>query len=121
MRGIIQNHKESNRHAVLYAAEILAAEGYEIHKFDGQAEDIHFDNNELERMAELEHGRWNIERLTAGWRYGREKDTENKINPCLIPWEKLSDGDDGFKKYDRANINNYAKILAKAGLVIKKN
>jgi len=38
-------------------------------------------------MAELEHGRWNIERLRDGWRPGPRAD-EKKIHDCLVAWER---------------------------------
>jgi hypothetical protein len=33
-----------------------------------------FTGDEVKRMAEWEHGRWNIERLRDGWRFGRTRD-----------------------------------------------
>ena len=69
-------------------------------------------------MAELEHGRWNIERLRDKWRYGPVKDEERKLHPCLVSWLKLKDGDDGVKKYDRNSVCAFPAILAKAGLEV---
>jgi hypothetical protein len=69
-------------------------------------------------MAELEHGRWNVERLRNGWRYGKPRDDDKKLHDCLVPWADLPDGDDGFKKYDRDAVRKFPAILAKAGLEI---
>jgi ppGpp synthetase/RelA/SpoT-type nucleotidyltranferase len=115
--------QESNRQQILYAAEILATEGYVVRRFKGPKEDIPlpaFKKDEVERMAQLEHGRWNIERLAAGWRHGPKKDVANKINPCLVSWKDLPDGESGVKKYDRVAINNYAALLKEAGYVVVK-
>jgi hypothetical protein len=49
-------------------------------------------------MAELEHGRWNVERLLAGWKWGLINDEANKISPYIIPWSQLTED---LKEYDR--------------------
>jgi ppGpp synthetase/RelA/SpoT-type nucleotidyltranferase len=40
-------------------------------------------------LAELEHGRWNVERLSYGWAYAPDKDVTRKLSPYLIPWAAL--------------------------------
>lgn len=117
--------KESNRQQISYAAEILATEGYVVRPTDLPPKQIpipDFSGTEIERMAELEHGRWNMERLTAGWRHAKgNKDVARKTNPCIVPWNDLPDGENGVKKYDRSAITNYAQLLAQAGYeVVKK-
>jgi hypothetical protein len=37
----------------------------------------------------MEHGRWNVERLTRGWRCAEVKDVANKRSPYLVPWAEL--------------------------------
>jgi hypothetical protein len=69
-------------------------------------------------MAELEHGRWNVERLRDDWRYGPMKDEQKKIHPCLVPWDVLPDGETGVKKYDRNAVRAFPEILARAGLEV---
>lgn len=116
--------QESNRQQVLYAEEILTSEGYSLH-FVGDGVEIvqpPFDDaEEIDRMAALEHGRWNIERLSEGWRYGSPKDAAQKINPWLVPWSKLTDGENGMKRYDRQAILDYAANLKAAGYQIVKH
>jgi mutator protein MutT len=112
--------KESNRQQILYAAEILASQGFDV-KFVGDKEPIvqpEFTLDEVDNMAALEHGRWSIERLAAGWSPGPRKDVNAKINPSLVTWENLPDGPDGMKKYDRIAIGDYAEHLRKAGYQI---
>jgi hypothetical protein len=79
--------------------------------------DGYMDKKNIERMAELEHGRFCAERLAQGWRYGSENDFQRKINDTLVEWTKL---DDGVKGYDREAVRNIPKWLAQAGLVIQK-
>lgn len=119
--------KASNRQQITYATDILASEGYEMRKVNTPpdqipippelAEEAHLDKASIERMAAKEHGRWNIERFSAGWRKG-PKDVANKISPYLVNYRELPDD---IKEYDRNAIVNYARFQAQAGYqIIKK-
>ena len=115
--------KESNRRQVINAADILATEDYEVIEVETPSDQIILpvelgaDNDEIDRMAALEHGRWNIERLSAGWRKG-PRDVANKVTPYLVPYDELPDH---IKENDRKAIRNFAKLLAQAGYqVVKK-
>jgi hypothetical protein len=68
-------------------------------------------------MAELEHGRWNAERLRDGWRYGKKRDDSRKIHNYLVPWAELPDD---IKVYDRGAVRAFPEILAKAGLEVRR-
>jgi len=82
---------------------------------------VTFTPDEIERMAEMEHGRWNVERLRDGWRSGKPRDDQKKIHDCLAPWKDLPDGEEGVKKYDRQSVRAFPAILAHAGLeVVRK-
>ena len=113
----IRANREQARHAVA----MLRAVGLEVR---ASAKPVLFTaftegpGGEIERMAELEHGRWNVERLRDGWRYGPVKDEQNKIHPCLVPWDVLPDGETGVKKYDRNAVRAFPEILARAGLEV---
>jgi hypothetical protein len=48
-----------------------------------------FREDEANELARVEHERWRRERERAGWSYGAERDDEKKLNPYLVPWEKL--------------------------------
>jgi len=77
---------------------------------------IEFTEEEIERMSEMEHARWNIERLLfSGWKWGEIKDADNKISPWLVSWDKLPDD---IKQYDRDAIKNIPILLAKHGIEI---
>ena len=68
-------------------------------------------------MAQLEHGRWNIERLQKGWRPGPHRDDANKINPCLVPWHDLSDD---FREFDIKAVLGFPEVLAMEGLQVTR-
>ncbi len=109
--------KESNRDQVSASVRILATEGYSVVP---QAEAAgaavkDFPQEELDRMAEREHARWNLERLRSGWRYGPKKDVAKKLTPCLVPWHHLTEE---IKGYDRNAVRNYVTVLGKVGLAV---
>jgi len=82
--------------------------------------DMHFQeftDPEVELMAEMEHARWNVERLRNGWRYGKERDNDRKIHNCLVSWNDLAER---IKHYDRETVRAFPAILAKAGLEVRR-
>ena len=78
---------------------------------------MRFTDDEVERLSEMEHGRWNAERLTAGWRRGEDKDPVKRISPHLIPWAELPDG---VRKWDRDTVCAIPKYLAAVGLEVRR-
>jgi ppGpp synthetase/RelA/SpoT-type nucleotidyltranferase len=119
-----EGYQRSNRAQAAYAVEILRAAGFGVREITGAADGIpSFAGKEfepaVEQMAELEHGRWNIERLKEGWRSGKARDNDRKLNPCITPWS-----DDralkGYKDYDRQAVRLFPKLLKEAGLEIYK-
>jgi ppGpp synthetase/RelA/SpoT-type nucleotidyltranferase len=110
--------KRANIEQAHYSVEILEAAGFEVRKADGAPAILsNFREAEVERMAELEHGRWNIERLRDGWRYSRQRDDSRKLHDCLVAWHDLPDD---IKEYDREAVRAFPEILAKAGLEIAR-
>jgi ppGpp synthetase/RelA/SpoT-type nucleotidyltranferase len=110
--------KKANLEQAHYSVEILEAAGFEARKVDGPPEVFAgFTDIEVERMAELEHGRWNVERLRDGWRYGKQRDDAGKIHDCLVSWQELPDD---IKRYDRDAVRAFPEILAKAGLELRR-
>jgi hypothetical protein len=68
----------------------LRAVGLEIRPTDAPPEKVDdLGREKIEIMAEKEHGRWNMERLHAGWVFGPVKDQEKKVSPYLIAWRDL--------------------------------
>jgi tetratricopeptide (TPR) repeat protein len=73
---------------------------------------------EVELLAEMEHGRWNAERLLAGWSWGEERDPERRTNPYLVSWVDLPEE---IKEFDRQAVRNIPDLLATVGLSIQRN
>jgi hypothetical protein len=111
-------YKTANIEQARYSVEILQTVGFKVvvtgsspHTFTG------FTSKEIEMMAELEHGRWNIERLREGWRPGKPRDNDKRIHDCIAPWSELPDD---IKTYDRKAVAAYPEILAKVGLEVTR-
>ena len=68
-----------------------------------------------ELIAENVHEVWAAGRITEGWSYGEERDTELKITPCLVPYENLSEEE---KNYDRMTAMETLKVIYKLGYEI---
>lgn len=110
------NYRNANLEQARYAIFILEAAGFGVRK--AAAKPVlfaDFRESELERMAELEHGRWNVERLRGGWRYGESRDNARKIHNLIVPWDRVPSE---TRKYDLEAIRIFPQILAKAGLEV---
>jgi len=76
-----------------------------------------FTKGEVEIMAEMEHARWNVERLLDGWRWGEKRNVTKKISPYLVPWLELSDD---VREWDRQTVRKIPEFLAKIGLEVRR-
>ena len=111
-----QTYKEANLQQAKYSVQILRACGFGLREAKGAPKIFKgFTNAEVKRMAEMEHGRWNIERLRNGWRYGKVRDNHKKIHNNLVPWDQLPAE---TKKYDLEAVRAFPEILAQAGLEV---
>lgn len=69
----------------------------------------------LEAMAKNVHEIWSQERISQGWTYGKKRDDENKLHPCLVPYEELPEEE---KEYDRNTSVETLKLILKLGFKI---
>jgi len=74
-----------------------------------------FTPSEVEIMAELEHGRWNVERLLDGWRWGPIKDVTKKVSPYILPWSSLPED---MREVVRDVVRDIPHLLAEVGMEI---
>ena len=108
--------KDSNRSQVDYMESILRAVGLRARKKAiAHIRSYKFSEYETEIMAEMEHGRWNVERLMDGWGRGEQKDVWNKTSPYIVPWDNL---DEAIKEYDRDAVSAFPEILKALGYEI---
>lgn len=112
-----ETYRRANIEKARYAVRILESYGFRVRKVPSPSIFQGFTENDIECMAEMEHGRWNIERLRDGWRHG-PRDDARKLHDCLVPWSQLPEN---VKKYDRNAVRCFPAILARAGLEIYRD
>jgi RyR domain len=80
-------------------------------RLDRSGAPLRLDDEQIELLAEIEHGRWNLERLRGGWQLG-ERAVTRLVTSYLKPWTEL---DEEAKDFDREAVRNIAPALAEAG------
>ena len=109
-----EDFKAANRAQARAVMEKLARANCGVRPLsDWTAELVVFDDDEVDRLARLEHDRWTEERLRAGWTYGPVRDDRRRHNPNLVDWERL---DEPTKEVDRNFVRALPGTLAAAGL-----
>jgi ppGpp synthetase/RelA/SpoT-type nucleotidyltranferase len=73
---------------------------------------------DVERLAEIEHGRWTTERLTDGWRWGPDRDDARRIHPNLVPWADLPES---VRELDRRAVRDIPELLRLARMEVRRN
>jgi len=115
-KNLQENLKESNRHQadqILEKLNLIKCAVREIR--DREIALMKFSKNEIEIMAELEHARWVVERLSDGWKLAVEKNVDKKLSPYLVSWRLLPEN---IKDYDRETVQKIPEYLAKVGLEV---
>jgi len=116
---LAKNLQESNLQQADHIAKKLARIGCSICATDEVENPVEvFSAEEVEIMAEMEHGRWIAERLKDGWRYGPQRDVARRISPYLVPWRDLPDS---VKEWDRNSVRQIPEFLAKVGLRVRRD
>ena len=70
-----------------------------------------------EAIAENAHDIWAKERMREGWRYGSQRNDQQKLHPCLVPYSKLPESE---KEYDRQMAMQTIKLMKKLGYELVK-
>lgn len=65
----------------------------------------------LDQLAELEHQRWMLDKLSNGWTLGK-LDTQLRKHPDMIPYDQL---DETVKDYVRVSVRNIPAYLKEIG------
>ena len=122
---LTETYKQSNRNAALdFYIKTYLQTGKTFDEIKKEDTKIAFTERDILYLAEIEHRRWMLEKLSDGWRYGEisKKDTTGKellkdetfkIHECLITWEKL-DSKQKLKdtiEYDKNQMNLLQLIL----------
>ncbi len=70
-----------------------------------------------ELLAKNTHDVWAEGRIQQGWTYGAQRDDKLKQTPCLVEYERLTEGE---KQYDRETAVETLKLIIKLGYKISK-
>ena len=65
-----------------------------------------------ELLAKNVHENWSAARIADGWKYGPTRNDKLKTNPCLVPFDELSDEE---KSYDRITAVETIKLIISLG------
>lgn len=68
-----------------------------------------------EIIAKNVHEVWSEGRMKDGWKYGKERNDAEKLHPCLVPYEELSETE---KEFDRNTSQETLKLIMKLGFRI---
>lgn len=74
-------------------------------------------NSLAEEIAKNVHEVWSEARMKEGWTYGDVRNDAEKLHPCLVPYEQLSEVE---KEYDRNTSLETLKLIVKLGFKIEK-
>ncbi len=108
-----QLHPDYRKSSSLQARDLarkLRRLGYELRLPVGAKRGERFEATaeQLEELAQMEHGRWVVERLEQGWTYGEKKDADGKTHPLLVPWSEVRDD---AREYDRSAARQLGSLL----------
>ena len=111
-----ENFKETNRHKANQTLEILNLIGCGVREIkDRKLALMKFYNSEIEMMAEREHARRVVERLSVGWKYAVENNQIKKLSPYLMDFLLLPEE---IQNYSRDIVRNIPEYLAGVGLEV---
>ncbi|KAJ5796876.1 uncharacterized protein N7518_005416 [Penicillium psychrosexuale] len=101
--------KESSRaHAEMIPSKLREIRCFLTEKQEHREPVRSFTPAQIERLGEIEHERWNTERLQNQWKRGDERDIAKRSSPLLIPWCDL---EQKWQDIDRAIVASYPRIL----------
>ncbi len=111
-----ERYRQSNLNQALEIGKKLNAIGCGLAPWTAfDAEEFTFTDEEIEKMAHLEHIRWVDERLSWGWRYAPQRDNRAMTHPDLLDWD-----DPLFttQEKDRQTVRKIPYFLARAGFQV---
>lgn len=74
-------------------------------------------NELVEKLARNVHDVWAKSRIDEGWRYGEQRNDNEKLHPCLVDYDNLPETE---KEYDRNTAIGTLKLISKLGFKISR-
>ena len=114
--SLTQDLKYSNMDQAMDIPRKLRAIGCHLERGEGGLD--RFTDEEIARLAVIEHERWINEKVSNGWIYGKTKDVEHRISPYLVPWDDLPED---IRKRDYETAVNIIPILRSIGFRVVRD
>lgn len=112
-----EEFKESSRaHADSMPSKLREIQCFLSEPREGRTPVEKFTDDQIELLAEMEHERWNAERLQNQWEKGEERDVKKRKSPFLVPWGDL---DKKWQNVDRTLVASYPSILPSSHKIYK--
>jgi hypothetical protein len=92
-------------------ANKLAMIGLRIERLDAGARRLELSDDEVQLLAEMEHGRYVVDRLRAGWQLG-DRDANRGRSPYFVPWTELTTAE---RYWDVSAVETIAGALQSFG------
>ena len=70
---------------------------------------------QVEALSRVEHERWMIQRLLAGWQKAAQRDDAAKLHPDIVPWEVLAES---RRELDRDVVRQVPDLFVEMGLAL---
>ena len=70
----------------------------------------------MEQLAESIHDHWALRRISEGWKYGPNRNDDEKVHPDLVPYSSLPDAE---KEYDRTTVRETVKGILALGFELR--
>ena len=112
-----EDFRSSNLEQVDQIGAKLRRVGWAVVPADAPGDAADFDRDEVEELAEMEHGRWTVERLLAGWTLSERRDPARRRSPYLVSWSELPEN---IKEIDRQAVRRIPELLAGVGLSARR-
>ena len=110
--------RDDNRAQVDHIIVKLKTIGASIALLPKSDRDFSFSENEIELLARMEHQRWIAQKIMCGWRFSLDRNDKQRLHPCLVPWEQLSEVE---KERDRRPVRAIPEILKLDGCGVRRN
>ena len=113
---LIESNRSSNRYQADHIDVKLRAMGMDINTISRDklskllSEKLQNDIL-VERLAELEHNRWLINRSLDGYVYGEQKCSQKKVHPLLTDWKNISETDKSYNIKHIEDLKELIKVL----------
>ncbi len=111
--------REANRRQADHIGELVKRVGCGLNVLWDWTEPVfRFSDADVERLAELEHERWCLEKLQQGWKYApAPQHPGEKFHPALVLWKDLPEAD---REKKRIAVRRLPESLARVGYKVNR-